>query len=63
MHRLHEILDNLHARLAEARDQGWLGEAEGLQTTIAGAEQKLAAMQRSATSPTRRIELRSHRWE
>jgi integrase len=45
--RLVEILDNLNARLAEARVQGWLGEVEGLQITIASAEQKLGAMQRA----------------
>jgi hypothetical protein len=40
--RMAEIRDNLHARIAEAREQGWLGEAEGLQVSLAGAEQKIA---------------------
>ena len=61
MHRLQEILENLHARLAEARAQGWLGEVEGLQITIAGAEQKLAAMRRADTSSTQTVELLGHR--
>ena len=29
-------------RVAEAEREGWLGEVEGLQTTLAGAEDKLA---------------------
>ncbi|MHB2021096.1 MAG: tyrosine-type recombinase/integrase, partial [Candidatus Xenobia bacterium] len=44
MPRLTEIRDNLHARLAESRQQGWLGEVDGLEASIAAAEQKLAAM-------------------
>jgi integrase len=56
--RLVEILDNLKARLAEAHQQGWLGDVEGLETTIAGAEQKLAAMRRAATPATGPVEFR-----
>jgi hypothetical protein len=41
-HRLIEIRDNLHARIAEAQRQGWTGEVEGLQVSLAAAEQKLA---------------------
>jgi integrase len=40
--RIAEIRDNLIARIAEAEREGWLGEVEGLQTTLAGAEDKLA---------------------
>ncbi len=40
--RLEEIRDNLHARIAEAERQGWLGEVEGLKVSLAGAEDKLA---------------------
>ena len=39
--RLIEIRDNLIARIAEARNHGWLGEADGLQISLAGARQKL----------------------
>ena len=39
--RLIEVRDNLIARIAEARNQGWLGEADGLQISLAGARQKL----------------------
>lgn len=39
--RLIEVRDNLIARIAEARTQGWLGEADGLQISLAGARQKL----------------------
>ena len=40
--RLEEIRDNLHARIAEAEQKGWLGEVEGLKVSLAGAEDKLA---------------------
>jgi hypothetical protein len=40
-HRLIEIRDNLIARIAEARSNGWLGEVEGLQISLHGARQKL----------------------
>lgn len=39
--RLAEIIDNLHARQNEARDKGWLGEVQGLQTSIEAATTKL----------------------
>jgi len=39
--RLVEIRDNLIARIAEARRQGWLGDVEGLQISLHGARQKL----------------------
>ncbi len=41
-HRLIEIRDNLAARIAEARKEGWLGEVEGLEVSLAGAEEKLS---------------------
>lgn len=51
--RLVEIIDNLKARLSEAHDRGWLGEVDGLEASLAGAEQKLATMRRlSGSSPT-----------
>ena len=42
--RLVEIRDNLIARITEAESQRWLGEAEGLKVSLAGAEAKLAQM-------------------
>jgi hypothetical protein len=36
------IRDNLTARIAEAEQQGWLGEAEGLKISLAAADTKLA---------------------
>ncbi len=45
--RLVEIRDNLVARIAEAQREGWLGEAEGLEVSLAGAQDKLAQMARS----------------
>ena len=44
--RLVEIRDNLTARIAEAEREGWLGEVEGLQISLAGAEDKLAQIDR-----------------
>ncbi|MFB7109186.1 hypothetical protein [Streptomyces sp. NPDC056291] len=44
--RLVEIHDNLLARIAEAEREGWLGEMEGLQVSLAGAEEKLAQLDR-----------------
>ncbi|ABH00467.1 integrase [Rhodococcus sp. ACS1] len=40
--RLAEIRDNLAARITEANREGWLGEVEGLQVSLAAAEDKLA---------------------
>jgi Phage integrase family len=47
-HRIAEIRDNLLARIAEAEREGWLGEAEGLKISLAGAEQKLAQIDERA---------------
>lgn len=52
--RLTQICDNLTARIAEAEAARWLGEAEGLKVSLAGARDKLAQMnqitaRRSAT--------------
>jgi hypothetical protein len=46
--RLVEIHDNLTARIAEAEREGWVGEVEGLQVSLAGAEDKLAQLDRRA---------------
>jgi integrase len=56
-HRLIEIRDNLVARIAEARREGWLGEIEGLEVSLAGAEEKLAQMERRSVH-TVPVELR-----
>lgn len=45
--RLIEIRDNLHARIEEARHQGWAGEVEGLQISLSGTRQKLAQAERT----------------
>ncbi|MEE1782748.1 hypothetical protein PUR71_07425 [Streptomyces sp. SP17BM10] len=42
--RLIEIRDNLIDRIAEAKREGWLGEVEGLETSLAGANDKLVQM-------------------
>jgi integrase len=48
-HRLEEIRDNILARIDEARREGWLGEVDGLQVSLAGARQKLAQVDELAT--------------
>jgi integrase len=50
--RLLEIRDNLKARIAEAEREGWLGEVEGLQVSLAGAEDKLAQLDRRNANTT-----------
>ena len=41
-----------NARIAEAEREGWLGEVEGLQVSLAAAEDKLAQIdKRSRTAP------------
>ncbi|MFF8431118.1 hypothetical protein ACF07Y_39480 [Streptomyces sp. NPDC016566] len=50
--RLEEIRDNLLARIAEAEREGWLGEVEGLQVSLAGAQQKLAQVDQFAARTT-----------
>jgi len=44
--RIAEIRGNLIARIAEAEREGWLGEIEGLRVSLAGAEDKLAQIDR-----------------
>jgi hypothetical protein len=51
--RLIDIRDNLLARIEEARTQGWLGEVEGLQISLAGARTKLDQLDQM-TAPTPR---------
>jgi hypothetical protein len=51
--RLTEIRASLIARIAEAQHEGWVGEVEGLQASLAGAEEKLAQIgRRSRTGAT-----------
>ncbi len=44
--RLADIRDNLTDRIAEAEREGWLGEVEGLRVSLAGAQDKLAQIDR-----------------
>jgi hypothetical protein len=55
--RLEEIRDNLHARIAEAEREGWLGEVEGLKVSLAGAEDKLAQIDATLRRRTTTIQL------
>ncbi|MFD7948849.1 hypothetical protein [Streptomyces sp. NPDC059744] len=42
--RLEEIIRNLGDRIEEARANGWLGEAQGLQIRLEAARNKLASL-------------------
>jgi len=44
--RLAEIIANLHERIREATDRGWIGEVEGLRVSLDGARQKYQQMRR-----------------
>lgn len=48
--RIKSIIESLEERIAEATQRGWLGEVDGLRTSLAAAQQKLVQMQRSATN-------------
>jgi site-specific recombinase XerD len=45
-HRLAEIIGNLTERITEAQLNGWLGEVQGLQTSLTAAKNKLATTDR-----------------
>jgi integrase len=47
--RLVSIIRNLGDRINEARDHGWLGEVDGLQTSLAAATEKLTNLDRINT--------------
>ncbi len=49
--RIAEIRDNLLDRIGEAEREGWLGEVDGLKVSLAGAEDKLAQIDRHAGRP------------
>ena len=50
--RIAEIRDNLLARIAEAEHEGWPGEVEGLKISLAGAQDKLAQIDRRSHHTT-----------
>ena len=50
--RIAEIRNNLTARIAEAETEGWPGEVEGLKISLAGAEEKLAQIDRQSSATT-----------
>jgi hypothetical protein len=55
--RLVQIRDNLIARIAEAQAHRWLGEAEGLKVSLAGARAKLAQMDQIAARRRNAVQL------
>ena len=56
-HRLEEIRDNLHARIAEAEREGWTGEAEGLKVSLAAATSKIAQADATAARRAQHVHL------
>ncbi len=50
--RLLEVRDNLIARIAEARQHGWLGEVDGLQISLNGAREKLSQLDQISSPKT-----------
>ncbi len=50
--RLVELCDNLGARIGEAEREGWLGEVDGLQVSLAAARNKLTQLDELATRTT-----------
>jgi integrase len=55
--RLVQIRDNLTARIAEAESHRWLGEAEGLKVSLAGAHAKLAQMDQITARRNQTVQL------
>jgi Phage integrase family len=55
--RLVQIRDNLIARITEAESHHWLGEAEGLKVSLAGAHAKLAQMDQITTNRNHTVQL------
>ena len=55
--RLVQIRDNLIARIAEAESHRWLGEAEGLKVSLAGARAKLAEMDQITARHNQTVQL------
>ncbi|WP_407565923.1 DUF6192 family protein [Streptomyces sp. 184] len=60
--RLIEIRDNLIARIAEAEQEGWLGEVEGLQVSLAGVEEKLRQIDAEVHRRTTAVDLGMPLW-
>lgn len=55
--RLIDIRDNLIARITEAEREGWLGEVEGLQVSLAGAQNKLDQLDAEAARRSSVVDL------
>ena len=55
--RLVQIRDNLIARITEAESHHWLGEAEGLKVSLAGADAKLAQMDQITAQRNHSVQL------
>lgn len=53
--RLIEIIHSLTDRIKEAKLNGWLGEAEGLQVSLQAASKKLTAMDQAHARSAARI--------
>lgn len=56
--RLADIRNNLIAHIAESEREGWLGEVEGFQGSLASAQDKLAQLDAEATLRSNAVSLR-----
>ena len=52
-----QIRDNLITRITEAEEHRWLGEAEGLKVSLAGARAKLAQMDQIVARRSQAVQL------
>ncbi|MFC4517255.1 MULTISPECIES: hypothetical protein [Streptomyces] len=52
-----DIRDNLMARIIEAEREGWLDEVEGLQVSLAGAQDKLDQLDAEAARRSSAVDL------
>jgi hypothetical protein len=51
-HRLLQVLENLQARIDEAKHEGWLGEVQGLEVSLSAAKAKLTRLDELTTRRT-----------
>ncbi|MFI8075544.1 hypothetical protein ACIF85_43385 [Streptomyces sp. NPDC086033] len=52
-----EIRDNLLARITEAEREGWVGELDRLEVSLAGAQDKLAQLDAEQTRRGQAVDL------
>lgn len=56
------VADSRPGRIAEPEREGWLGEAEGLQISLAGANKKLTQIDHRSATPRSTLESHPHQY-